>query len=295
MPQPDAPAAALATPAGGRPPVAVVTGATSGIGFESARALTRLGFEVVVVGRDPARIRAAVDGLRALGTVPPAAPIRADLSSLAEVRAAAARIRADHPRVDRLVNCAGAIFGRREETAEGHERTWALNVLSPYLLTRELAPTLRAAGGGARVVNVASAAHRGQHLDLADPEGRARYRGWSAYGRSKLALILLTAAFARREPAEVVSYLSVHPGFVRSRFGANDRSAAGWGLRAAMLLAISPKRAARTVVAAAVDPGLGSATGSYVVRSRVAQPSRAALDTTVGDRLWELVGATTGA
>lgn len=273
--------------------VAVVTGATSGIGLPVARGLARSGFAVALVGRDPERLTVAATALRTEGESALASTHLADLSRTLEVLRLAAELRTAHPSIAVLVNGAGAIFLRREESSEGHERTWALNVRAPYLLTRELLPALSASGGGARVVNVASAAHRGARLDLDDPEGRVRYRGWRAYGRSKLALILLTRARARRDPPERVAHFAVHPGFVRTRFGMNHGIVVRGGMRAAMLFAITPVRGARTVLYAARAPALAGRTGEYLAHERVVAPSSAALDDATGERLWQYLEQTT--
>lgn len=277
------------------PRVAVVTGATSGIGLVVGRELSRAGYSVVLVGRDPGRLQGATATVVAAGGAPPAACYVADLARVREVKRLAAEIRAAHPRIALLVNGAGAIFFRRGETDEGHERTWALNVLAPFLLSRELAPSLEGFGSDARVVNIASAAHRGARLDLADPEGRTRYRGWRAYARSKLALILLTRANARRSGASGVAHFAVHPGFVRTRFGMNHGVVVRAGMHAAMLFAVSPEVGARTVLYAAASPELRGRSGDYLSRERITAPSAAALDDAEGERLSELLARTVDA
>lgn len=273
------------------PVVAVVTGATSGIGAVVARSLAQDGDLVVAVGRDPARLERTMSELRTVATGPTPEGHLADLSLASAVAALGARIRSDHPRIGLLVNVAGGVFLRRQSTAEGHELTWALNVRAPFLLTQALLPALLASEGGARVVMVASAAHRGHRLDLEDPEGRRAYRGWRAYGRSKLALILLTRALARRTPRERVAFFAVHPGFVRSRFGKNNAGAFALGIGVAMVLAISPERGARTVLTAARQPELTAASGAYLSRSRVTAPSRAAQDDPMAERLYAALAA----
>ena len=249
--------------------IAVVTGASSGIGRASALALARAGFHLVLVVRDGARGDPVRKAIEAEGGA--AELVVADLALLAGVRGAAGEITARHSAVHLLVNNAGGVFFRRETTAEGTERTFALNVLSPFLLTRLLEPVLRAAGGGARVVWVSSEAHRGSHVHLNDLETREWYRGFRAYTRSKLALLLVARSFAQRGPANEVLHLAVHPGFVRSRFGQEQGGAVAVGMRFAEIFGVSPEKAARTVVYAATSPELA---GSPARTSRASASRR---------------------
>jgi retinol dehydrogenase-12 len=273
---------------------AIVTGATSGIGAAVTHDLLGLGLDVIPVGRDPARLEALRSHLAAPGPGTLRGAYRADLGRLGEVRRLAGQILAEVPTIDLLVNNAGALFARREVTPDGHERTWALNVLSPYLLTRLLEPRLRSGAPGARVVNVASEAHRGARLDFDDLELTRRYRGYRAYARSKLALVLLTRAFARRAPGGAPTYFAVHPGLVRTRFGSGNSGGIGWAWRIATLLGISPERAARTVVYAARAPELAGRSGAYIAHARIARPSAEGRDDAAADRLWIRVAAMVG-
>ena len=265
--------------------VGVVTGATSGIGYATAHALAGRGFHLVLLVRDAARGERARASIAAAGGA--ADVVVADLSSLAEVRAAAAQILRDHPTLHLLVNNAGAIFWKRETTVDGHERTFALNVLSPFLLTRLLAPALRADGGGARVVWVSSAAHHGARLDLADLESRPPYHGFAVYSRSKLGVTLVCRAFAERTPTSETVHIALHPGFVRSRFGQGNGGITEIAMRFAMIFAVSPATAARTVVYAATSSDLATDSGAYVARERRAESSAEARDARTGARLWE--------
>jgi retinol dehydrogenase-12 len=270
-------------------PTVVITGATSGVGAASAARIARRGARVVVVGRNRARAEAMT------ATLPGAAPpVIADLSTMSGIRSAADTLRSSHPRIDVLINNAGAVYMRRGETVDGHERTIALNVLAPYALARLLEPTLRAAPHP-RIVNVASAAHHGAHLHFDDLEARERYRGFSVYSRSKLALILETRALARRWRPEDLAVFSVHPGFVRSRFGWNNGGGFAFGMRVLMgLVGISPDRAARTVEFAAFSPTLSGRTGDYIAREHIASASSEASIDADGDRLLAILAEWSG-
>ena len=168
----------------------VVTGATDGIGRVTARALAERGGEVVLVGRNAAK---GAEVCKAVHNSSRNSRVRfeqADLSSQAEIRALAERLTEGGMAIDVLVNNVGAMFTRRRESVDGIEMTFALNHLGYFLLTGLLLKSLKA-NGGARIVNVASEAHRSGRIDLEDPQGAKRYRGWPAYSQSKLANIPL--------------------------------------------------------------------------------------------------------
>lgn len=275
-------------------PVTVVTGGSSGIGRAVAEGLCARPGTVVVVGRDPQRTAKAVSDLRARGGPADVESAVADLSRLAEGHRLADELLERFSELDVLVNNAGAYFARREETEEGHERTWALNVLAPFLLTHRLAPRL-VADAPARVVNVASAAHRGYHLDLEDLEGRRRYRGFRQYGRSKLALILLTHEFAERLAPARVTVNALHPGFVRSGFGQNNAGGVALAIRvAARLFGIGPARGARTPLLLATSPDVAGTTGAYFVRERAVRSSSPSYDRAAAARVWDHCANATG-
>ena len=278
--------------ASGHRRVAVVTGATSGVGRATARALAGLGWQLVLVARNPSRADATAAELRSSGAL--VETVIADLSLSTEVRRAAGEIAAHHPSIDLLVNNAGAVYMRRAVTPEGHERTFALNVLAPYLLARLLEPNLRAAGGGARVVHVASEAHRGGRFSLENLESEPPYHGYGAYSRSKVALILLAREFGARVPPTAVVHVAVHPGFVRSRFGLDNGGGFALLLRLLGIFAISPERAARVLLYAATAPELARSRGAYVVRERVVEPAASARDAPTGARLWAELAQQTG-
>lgn len=258
----------------------LVTGATNGIGLETARELVRRGAHVTIVGRDPARTARVAAEIGAHDSV------IADLSELAQVRRAAREFAARGGRLDVLVNNAGAMFNTRQETREGIERTWALNHLSPFLLTRELLPLLRRSPAP-RVVMVASAAHALGRVRLDDPEFRRGYRGWPAYAQSKLANILFTRDLARREPWLQANAL--HPGMVATGFGGHQGGVFSQLYRVVDRFSLTAMQGAQTTIHLAADPVAVS--GRYFVNSREARPQPQALDDGAALRLWDLSAA----
>lgn len=268
-------------------PAAIVTGATSGIGREIARGLAARRRRTVLVGRGTERVAAVARSLREETGFPSIESVGVrDLALRAEVRALARELLGRYPRIGLLVNNAGAIYLRRARTEEGTERTFALNVLSPFLLTSLLAPRL-IESAPARVVNVASAAHRGWSVDFADLEGTTRYGGWRAYGTSKLELILLTRELSHRLDGTGVTVNAVHPGFVRSGFGLNNGGGAAVAIRVlGRLFGRSLRRGAETPLFAATDPSLDRTSGRYLSDLRTRPGSPQSRDMTVARRLY---------
>ena len=269
----------------------LVTGATNGIGYETALGLARRGARVVLVGRDPARLAAAEAGIRA--AVPGATldTAQADLAAQAEIRRLAAGIRAAHDRLDVLVNNAGAIFDRRAETVDGIERTWALDHLGYVLLTLELLDLMKDGarkGLAPRIVNVASAAHTRGHVDFDDLEGRRRYGGMKAYAQAKLGNVLFTAALARRISGSGVTVNALHPGVIRSGFARNTGGLLGFGWGLIRPFLSSPEQGAATSLHVACAPELAGVSGRYFARCAEATPSREARDVDVQERVWAI-------
>lgn len=265
---------------------AVVTGATSGIGLETARELARMGAFVILGVRDAARGRLVAENIARAGGR--AEVLAIDLASFASIRQAAALLASAHPRLDVLVNNAGIAVGGRELSADGHERTWATNFLGPFLLTQLLLPVLRAAPEP-RVVNVSSEGHRMGALDWGDLELERRYRTFPAYANSKLAMILWTRELSRREPGVAVNAL--HPGAIATNIWRSLPAV----LRGLIKIVLpSPKRGARPVVRLASDPALAGVSGRYYDRFAEKAPSRAARDDAAAVRLWEVASSAVG-
>jgi retinol dehydrogenase 12 len=272
----------------------LVTGATSGIGEIAARELARLGARVIVVGRSPERCAATLDRIRGETGATEVESIVADLSWQAEVRRLADQVRERCERLDVLLNNAGGMFLDRRESPDGIELTLALNHLSYFLLTNQLLPLIKASAP-ARIVNVASGAHKGASIDFDDIQGRRRYSGWPAYQQSKLANILFTYELARRLEGSGVTANVLHPGFVRTRFFADFTGWIGMITKlGAALVAIGPEEGARTSVYLASSPEVERVTGQYFVKCRPAQSSRQSHDREAAGRLWRVSEELTG-
>ena len=263
----------------------VITGATSGIGLITAERLAAKGARLVLVGRDPARGEAALARIKARAPRAEVSIHYADLSRLDALRTLAASLNA-LSRIDVLINNAGAMFWRRQVTADGLERTFALNHMAYFVLTALLRDKL--ASSPARIVNVASDAHRGARLDFGDLQSAHSYSGMRAYARSKLCNILFTRELARRLSGTGVTANCLHPGFVNSRFGDNNPGLVGIGTRIAkQIFAIPPERGAETSVYLASSPDLEGKSGGYYDQCAPKTPSPEAQDDAAARRLWE--------
>jgi NAD(P)-dependent dehydrogenase (short-subunit alcohol dehydrogenase family) len=278
----------------------VVTGANSGIGFETASALASMGARVLVTARNADKGRAAVAAitqrLQGEGQVQ---LVVFDLADLASVRRGAAEILEQASRLDVLVNNAGLVLSERAETVDGYEATFATNHLGPFLLTNLLLERITASAPS-RVVNVSSTAHNAARkgIPFNDLQSTTHYRGMRVYGQSKLANILFTLDLARRLEGSGVTANSLHPGTVRSGYGAGGdaRGLLAFGIKIASPLFLSPAKGARTSVYLASSPEVEGVSGEYFVKGKPRTPRRWAQDPEAALRLWqvseELVGLT---
>ena len=272
---------------------AVVTGANSGIGLETARGLAAAGYHVVLVCRNADRAAAArADIDRSLSDASTEI-VLADLGLQADVRRAAAEINDRLPRLDVLVNNAGVTLRSRQTTSEGHDAMLAVNHLGPFLLTNLLLPLLRASAPS-RVVTVASDAHKVGRLHLDDLEATRGYGffGFPRYGETKLMNILFTRELARRLEGSGVTANAVHPGAVHTNLGAPPSF-----LHPILGLAMrSPQDGARTSLVVATDPALAGVTGTYFANGKAADRrlSRQARDDDLAGQLWVRSAALVG-
>jgi len=270
----------------------LVTGGNTGIGLETAAALAAKGFRVVLTARDPAKGRYAVEEIRRRHTDADVAAMELDLAGLADVRSFAACFLERFPQLDVLVNNAGVWLDRRSVTADGFETMFQVNHLGPFLLTNLLLERLKGSAP-ARIVNVASEAHRFSRLDFDDLQSERGFRGMRAYLRTKLCNILFTRELARRLLGTGVTANSLHPGTVRpSRTRmARDGDTHGLfavGVRISAPFCLSPAKGAETTVYLASSPDVEDHTGEYWVRQHLGRPSRAALDDDAARRLWDM-------
>jgi NAD(P)-dependent dehydrogenase (short-subunit alcohol dehydrogenase family) len=270
----------------------LVTGATRGIGRATAEALAKMGAHVLLHGRDSASVGAVCREMVRYGQI---TGIVGDLSTLAAVRKLASDVAAEHPRLDVLVNNAGSGTRRRQMTADGYERTFAVNHLAPFLLTNLLLEQLKA-GKAARVVTVSSRAHRGAVLDFDDLNWeRRKFSGLGAYGASKLANILFTVELARRLAGSGVTANCLHPGVVATNIFA-AMGGRGGKIFAMVFrpLLLSPANGAKTSIYLASSPEVANVSGKFFDKCREVAPTAAAQDAAAARRLWEISEKLTG-
>jgi retinol dehydrogenase 14 len=265
----------------------LVTGGTGGIGRATAAGLARLGAHVAITGRDASRAReaAAEIGSGHGGRVD---VLLADLANQSEIHRLADEALERLPRIDVLVNNVGGYWNTRHVTADGIERTFAVNHLAPFLLTELLLPRLRQSGH-ARVVTVTSHAHAQGRIDFDDLQGERSYSGARAYNQSKLANLLFSNHLARRQRRHGIAANALHPGVVSTSFGAEDPASTQRLL--VPLLRPFMKNAARgatTSIHVASAPELEGVTGCYFTRSRPTRPSPHGDDEATAARLWRI-------
>jgi NAD(P)-dependent dehydrogenase (short-subunit alcohol dehydrogenase family) len=266
----------------------LITGATRGIGLAAAQALARRGAKLAIVARDDARAAAAVRSIEGEGGGE-VDVLHADLTSQASVRALASEALARYPRIDVLVNNAGAMFTKRELTIDGIERTWALNHLAPFLLTTLLLDRLKASAP-ARIITTSSDAHKGKLIPFDDLNAERSWkgRGFTRYGETKLANIMFTRELARRLDGTGVTAYCFHPGLVATGFNRNNGALMSAAMTVIAPFSRSPRKAAETLVWLADSPDVSKQSGGYYEDRALAVSSRQAQDPTLARRLWEV-------
>jgi retinol dehydrogenase-14 len=264
----------------------LVTGATGGIGKATAAGLAALGARVGITGRDRTRADAAAADIRAAGG-PGVDVFVADMSSQREVRRLAAEVLDAYPRLDVLVNNVGGSWAHRHTTVDGLEHTFAVNHLAPFLLTNLVIERLKASAP-ARVVTVSSGAHTTGRIDFDDLQGERAYSVQRAYSQSKLANVMFTYELARRLDGTGVTATVLHPGVVRTGFGAEDRGPMNRLAVLARPFMKRPERGATTSIYLAADPSVEGVTGRYFVGRSPRPSSKPSYDTAAAGRLWRI-------
>ncbi|MGB0387481.1 MAG: SDR family oxidoreductase [Ardenticatenaceae bacterium] len=267
--------------------ICMVTGGTSGIGEVTARVLAEKGASVIVVGRNPEKGAATISRIRQASGNPSVEFMRVDFSVQGQIREFAQAFQARYSRLDVLVNNAGAVFRKREVSADGLEMTFAVNHLGYFLLTNLLLDTLKASAP-ARIVNVSSGAHEGGKMNWDDLQLQNGYNIWAAYSQSKLANVLFTYELAKRLEGTGVTVNALHPGFVSTNLGANN----GWIARLLMPLimrfGISTEKGAQTSIYLASSPEVEGVTGQYFAKQKPKPTSDASHEAGAAARLWQI-------
>ena len=268
--------------------VVLITGGTGGIGKATAIGLASIGARVGITGRDLARAELAAADIRAASGNPAVDAFAADMTSQAEVRRLAVAILDAYPRLHVLVNNVGGFWAHRHPTTDGLERTFALNHLAPFLLTNLLLDRLKASAP-ARVVTVSSGAQSMGRIAFDDLQGARNYSGQRAYNQSKLANVMFTNELARRLEGTGVTATSVHPGVVRTNFGAEDQA---WFFtvisRVVRPLLKTPALGAQTPIYLASSPDMDGISGQFFVNRKPKAANKVAYDTDMTARLWRV-------
>ncbi|PRZ44083.1 short-subunit dehydrogenase [Antricoccus suffuscus] len=260
----------------------VITGASDGIGAAAARHFSAVGERVVLVGRSEQKTTAIATALGADHFI-------ADFAHLDQVRVLAAQLRERYPRIDVLANNAGGIMGKREETDDGHERTFQVNHLAPFLLTTLLVDRL--IDSKARIINTSSVANRFfGNLDINDLDARSKYSANKAYGDAKLANILFTKELDRRYRRAGIASAAFHPGYVATNFSAGSSSYLRFIYRTMLKRSLtSPEKGADTLEwLATASPGVDWTPGEYYYKRKVSRANTQAYDDKLARQLWEL-------
>jgi NAD(P)-dependent dehydrogenase (short-subunit alcohol dehydrogenase family) len=272
--------------------VVMITGATSGIGRVTAKALASMGARVVILGRDMRKGDELLNEIHSSMDEKTAEFILCDMASLDNVRRAALEFHSRFDRLDVLIDNAGGINGKRKVTAEGFEYTFGVNHLAHFLLTNLLLDKLKASAPS-RVVVTSSSAHAFGHIDFEDLMAERRYRFMKVYGQSKLANVLFTFELARRLDGTGVTVNCFHPGAVRSNFVKGMGGAASVMAPVVGIFEHSSEKGAETQIHLASSPEVEGVTGKYFFKKKEKRPSDESLDVDVAKRLWEVSGELT--
>lgn len=266
--------------------VALITGATSGMGEATAYALAAQGATVVLHGRDGKRARELAESIQERTKNPAVYFLLADLGSFEAVRILAADFQRDFHRLDVLVNNAGAVFSRREESMNGHELTLQVNYLSHFLLTNLLLGMLKESSPS-RVINVTSTIHERGRIDFDDLQMNRKFSGQKAYATSKLAMLLFTYELARRLEGSGVTCNASNPGIAKTSLGYDSGLIASLSRRVVDLFGKSAEKGAETTIYLATSREVERTSGKYFEDQAESESSELSYDASSAKRLWE--------
>ena len=265
----------------------LITGATDGIGKETANYLAGFNARLILVGRDQSKGESVRNELMVQTGNDQIDIMTADLSNMNAIQKLSAEIHKKYNKLNVLINNAGAFFSKREITDDGFEKTFTLNHLGYFLLTKLLLDLIKKSTD-ARIVNVSSQAHAGSTINFDDLHGEKDFSGWNAYKQSKLMNIMFTYKLAELLQDTQITVNTLHPGFVRTHFGDNNDGMVGIGLKLAKMLgAISIKKGTKTSVFLASSPTVNGVTGKYFIKCKPKKSSAASYNKSNIDRLWK--------
>jgi len=267
----------------------LITGATSGIGKAAAKELAKLGFDLILTGRSEEKGKQLSDSLNEKYKIK-SEFIRCDISSLKDVREFAEKVKSKYDRLDVLINNAGSRFSEYQKSSDGIELTFATNHLGHFLLTYLLLDLLKKSDN-ARVINVSSSAHYGKQMDIDDLVSPKEYNRSLVYGRSKLANVLFTYEFVRRNNNSNIVMNAVDTGGVATNFAKNEgffRWLKHIGFYIAKRQLLTPKQGAETVIYLASSEDVKNVTGKFFYEKKEKRSSDESYDLNKAKGLWEL-------
>ena len=267
--------------------ICMVTGATSGMGLETARGLANMGATVVMVGRNRSKSEAAQKDIQASSGNQKVDLLVADLSSQADIRRLADEFKAKYDKLHVLVNNAGGVFSKRETTVDGLEMTFALDHLGYFLLTNLLIDTIKASTP-ARIVNISSGAEAAGKINFDDLQSEKRYSSWAAYSQAKFANVLFTYDLARRLEGTGVTVNAVTPGPVATNFGQNNSGFFKLVGPLFSVIGLSPAQGAQTAIWLASSAKVEGVTGRAFYRLQEKHTSSKSHNVATQRHLWDV-------
>ena len=265
----------------------IITGGTSGLGYRTALILAKDNKnKIILIGKNKARGNQAIKSLTNETNNKKISFLQADLSSISETSSLKEKLA--NNKIDVLINNAGALFYSRLESVDGIEKTFALNHLSYFILSNLLLKN-KIIKNGARIINVASGAHRGVDVNFDDIEMVNNYNGWISYKKSKLCNILFTKKLSKLVSKNNITVNCLHQGFVKTSFGKNNTGVIGLIIKFLMtLFAIKVEEGAETIIYLATSDNVKNISGEYFYQSKINKPSNFAENNKSADDLWDL-------